>query len=669
MNIIRRCSKYYTALFLLLLLLFSLSSKGISYTTDTINSSQIFRDDVTSTLTSSGGSFELGFFSPDNSKNRYVGIWYKNIPVRTVVWVANRDNPLKDESGMLKVTESGQLVLQNGTNGIVWSTNASGNVQNAVAQLLNSGNLVLKDTNDENFVWQSFSYPTDTLLPGMKLGWNFITGQEVYITSWKNSGDPASGDFTFHLDSTDHPQLVLRKGTHVASRSGPWNGVSFVWNPNYLKSHFYTYEVVINMNEVYYRDEQLDESAFTRITLSESGVQQRWIWNDRTQGWSMYVALPGDTCDTFSSCGAYASCNIENSPVCGCLNKFKPKDPQGWDRGNWSNGCVRSTPLECRKGDAFLKYPGIKLPDTQHTWSNRSMTLKECMALCSKNCSCMAYTSLNISRGENGCLLWFGELVDIRKLSPAQDIYIRVASSELDSEGRIREILIVTLSLVVGIVLLSLTLLLYLRKRKKLGHQLQKTGWLGTESLEDLELPPLFQFWTISKATNKFSIDNKLGEGGFGPVYKGQLEAGQEIAVKCLSRTSHQGVDEFKNEVMCIAKLQHRNLVKLRGWCIQGEDMMLVYEYMPNKSLDLILFDQVKSASLDWPMRFNIINSVARGLSYLHQDSCLRVIHRDLKASNILLDSDMNPKISDFGLARTFRDNETGANTNQVVGT
>ncbi|KAL8533414.1 hypothetical protein ACS0TY_009704 [Phlomoides rotata] len=100
---------------------------------------------------------------------------------------------------MLKVTESGQLVLQNGTNGIIWSTNASRNAQNAVAQLLNSGNLVLKDTNDENIVWQSFSYPTDTLLPGMKLGWNFITGHEVYITSWKNSGDPASGDFTFHL--------------------------------------------------------------------------------------------------------------------------------------------------------------------------------------------------------------------------------------------------------------------------------------------------------------------------------------------------------------------------------------------------------------------------------------------------------------------------------------
>lgn len=145
----------------------------------------------------------------------------------------------------------------------------------------------------------------------------------------------------------------------------------------------------------------------------------------------MYVAMPVDNCDTYSSCGAYASCNIENSPACGCLNKFKPKDPQGWDRGNRSTGCTRSASLDCQKGDAFLKYAGIKLPDTQHSWSNKSMTLKECKILCSKNCSCTAYTSLNISRGEKGCLLWSVKLVDIRKLSPGQDIYIRVASSEL----------------------------------------------------------------------------------------------------------------------------------------------------------------------------------------------------------------------------------------------
>ncbi|XP_058729578.1 G-type lectin S-receptor-like serine/threonine-protein kinase At4g03230 isoform X2 [Vicia villosa] len=185
---------------------------------------------------------------------------------------------------------------------------------------------------------------------------------------------------------------------------------------------------------------------------------------------------------------------------------------------------------------------------------------------------------------------------------------------------------------------------------------------------EGIEVP-YFDFETIVTATNNFSDANKLGKGGYGPVYKGTLQGGQEIAVKRLSSVSSQGLQEFKNEVILIAKLQHRNLVKLRGYCIKGEEKILLYEYMPNKSLDLLIFDPAKSIILDWPMRFDIILGIARGLLYLHQDSRLRVIHRDLKTSNILLDKEMQPKISDFGLARIFGGKETEANTERVVGT
>ncbi|KAK3188272.1 hypothetical protein Dsin_027833 [Dipteronia sinensis] len=180
---------------------------------------------------------------------------------------------------------------------------------------------------------------------------------------------------------------------------------------------------------------------------------------------------------------------------------------------------------------------------------------------------------------------------------------------------------------------------------------------------------PVFPLSLMLEVTQDFSDENKLGEGGFGTVYKGILEDGKEIAVKRLSRTSRQGIQEFKNEVGLIAKLQHKNLVRLLGCCLEGNEMLLIYEFMPNKSLDFLLFDTIRSVQLDWKTRVSIINGIARGLLYLHEDSRLRIIHRDLKSSNVLLDHDMNPKISDFGMARIFGGNQNEANTNRVVGT
>ncbi|MFS7934162.1 putative protein kinase RLK-Pelle-DLSV family [Helianthus anomalus] len=179
----------------------------------------------------------------------------------------------------------------------------------------------------------------------------------------------------------------------------------------------------------------------------------------------------------------------------------------------------------------------------------------------------------------------------------------------------------------------------------------------------------IFEFKQIIAVTDHFSYKNKLGEGGFEAVYKGMLDDGKQVAVKRLSGNSAQGIEEFKNEIMLISKLQHRNLVKLLGCCVEGKERLLIYEYMPNKSLDTFLFDSKKRRQLDWATRFNIIQGIGQGLVYLHRDSCLRIIHRDLKCSNILLDEKMNPKISDFGLARSFQITQELANTRRIVGT
>ncbi|KAJ9566251.1 hypothetical protein OSB04_002217 [Centaurea solstitialis] len=221
-----------------------------------------------------------------------------------------------------------------------------------------------------------------------------------------------------------------------------------------------------------------------------------------------------------------------------------------------------------------------------------------------------------------------------------------------------------------------------------------KEGINGETMMDELDLP-LFDFRTLTVATNNFSSTNELGEGGFGCVYKGMLHGGEVVAVKRLSRVSDQGIEELTNEVRLIAKLQHRNLVRLLGCCIEVEEKLLIYEFMKNRSLDKFLFgkfivnfgsflcltcgycqnlacfskfvtEKEKSMELRWQLRLDIIRGITGGLLYLHQDSRLKIIHRDLKASNILLDEKMNPKISDFGLARIFGSDQIEARTKKV---
>ncbi|XP_043688760.1 cysteine-rich receptor-like protein kinase 10 isoform X6 [Telopea speciosissima] len=211
-------------------------------------------------------------------------------------------------------------------------------------------------------------------------------------------------------------------------------------------------------------------------------------------------------------------------------------------------------------------------------------------------------------------------------------------------------------------VILFCILCLLIRKKKKASKDKDGNAIKSAASLQ-------FEFSVVLAATNNFAEVNKIGEGGFGSVYVGKLPNGQEIAVKRLSKHSGQGAEEFRNEVLLVAKLQHRNLVRLLGYSLEGEEKILIYEFVPNKSLDYVLFDPEKCSQLDWRRRYKIIEGIARGLLYLHEDSRLRIIHRDLKASNVLLDGEMNPKISDFGMARIFGVDQTQANTNRIVGT
>ncbi|XP_057246962.1 cysteine-rich receptor-like protein kinase 44 isoform X2 [Beta vulgaris subsp. vulgaris] len=238
------------------------------------------------------------------------------------------------------------------------------------------------------------------------------------------------------------------------------------------------------------------------------------------------------------------------------------------------------------------------------------------------------------------------------------------------AESGRRNAFIAGISTVSLVILLGACIYLWKRKCKKAftGKYFGPALVIEADEIETVESLK-FGLTTLRKATNDFSADKKLGEGGFGEVYKGKLENGPDIAIKRLSINSKQGIGEFKTEVVLVAKLQHRNLVKLLGFCLSRKEKILVYEFLPNSSLDRFLLDPTKRASLNWRTRLKIIGGIARGLLYLHEDSRLKIVHRDLKPSNILLDEAMNPKIADFGMAKLFGLDQTQDNTDRIVGT
>ncbi|KAE8686263.1 G-type lectin S-receptor-like serine/threonine-protein kinase [Hibiscus syriacus] len=680
-----------------ILLVFLLSR--FSFSADTITQHQFIKDNNDEVIVSGGKIFALGFFSPGNSSNRYVGIWYYLIPGKTVVWVANRDNSINDTSGILRIDGRGNLVLFQGNQTVpVWSTNISiAGTRNTFAQISDSGNLVLiQNDSRKTVLWQSFGYPTDTWISFMKIGFNLRTGLNQSYTSWKSPDDPGVGNYSFRMNPGVSPQMVFYKGSVPLWRSGTWTGQRWSGIPQMTNNFIFNDSFVNTDDEVSFSSDAKNASIITRWVANETGVTQRVIWNNNAQDWN-YLTIPKEQCDFYGHCGPNGYCNpYVGDFECTCFPGFEPKSGEGWIVRDRTGGCVRKRGVSmCGNGEGFVKFPHAKVPDTAaDALVDMSIGLKQCEEECLRNCSCIAYASANSeTNGGVGCLTWHGDLMDARAYTETgQDLYIRVDKNDLagfTKKGLIQKkgvlAAIIVSSAIVFLILVAFMCCLILRQRreartrtnKNIFSFITKSSLYFEDSLEEKETDDtrrngdlaFFDLSTIVAATDNFSTDNKLGQGGFGPVYKGVLFNGKEIAVKRLLNSSGQGLQEFKNEILLIAELQHRNLVRMLGCCIEDEEKILIYEFLPNKSLDSIIFDESKSSLLDWKMRFEIICGIARGMLYLHQDSRLRIIHRDLKASNVLLDAAMNPKISDFGMARIFGEDQTEGDTKRVVGT
>ncbi|KAJ0256097.1 PAN/Apple domain-containing protein [Hirschfeldia incana] len=388
------------------------------------------------TLVSPGNVFELGFFRTTSSSRWYLGIWYKKVSERTYVWVANRDNPLSDSNGTLKITGN-NLVILGHSNKSVWSTNLTRRNERSpvVAELLANGNFVIRYFNKigaSGFLWQSFDFPTDTLLPEMKLGYDLKKGLNRFLTSWKNSDDPSSGEISYKLDTQRGlPEFYLLKDGLRAHRSGPWNGVRFNGIPEDQKLSYMVYNFTENSEEVAYTFRMTNNSIYSRLKISPEEYLGRLTTTPISLEWNLFWTSPAEPqCDVYKTCGSYAYCDVNTTPVCNCIQGFKPLNVQQWDLRDPSGGCIRRTRLSC-SGDAFTRMKNMKLPETTNATVNRRIGLKECEKRCLSDCNCTAFANADIRNGGTGCVIWTGQLDDMRNYAvDGQDLYVRLAAAD-----------------------------------------------------------------------------------------------------------------------------------------------------------------------------------------------------------------------------------------------
>nr|GMC83775.1 G-type lectin S-receptor-like serine/threonine-protein kinase At1g11300 [Ipomoea batatas] len=573
----------------LLFLLISVFFPKFGISRDTITADKFLEG--SETILSNSQDFKMGFFSPESSTKYYVGIMF-NVPSMAVVWVANRDKPMNDSRGTIGISADGNLIVLDGEKRVVWSTSksnisTSSSPANTTAQLLDTGNLVLKDSSSGILLWESFGENSDAFLEKMKIGSGVSIDMTNELRSWKSPWDPSPGSFSWRLQPQNIPQVVVQNNSKLYWRSGPWNKQIFIGLPH-MNSFYNSGIQIINDNAggmAYITYTNMKQFNKLHYVLNSTGCfLERYCDEEKNQWVVSWESCGSGQCDMYGKCGPFGVCDPSASNSCSCLQGYKPRNEMEWGYGNWSSGCIRNAALQCHrnnsdeaktKKDGFLKLKMVKVPDFA-LWV--SSVYDTCETDCLTNCSCIAYSYYT----GIGCMHWSEDLIDIQQFSMGgADLYIRLPYSELGS-------LVIASCMYFGLV----------KHRGKKWNHIIHWGRISSKNMlrEDtsqveLDELPVFNFEIIAKATQNFHSNNKLGQGGFGPVYKGKLEDGQDIAVKRLSKSSAQGQKEFMNEVVVISKLQHRNLVRLLGCCIGRGEKILVYEFMPNGSLDALLFE------------------------------------------------------------------------------
>ncbi|KAA8519922.1 hypothetical protein F0562_014168 [Nyssa sinensis] len=390
---------------------------------------------------------------------------------------------------------------------------------------------------------------------GMKIHVNVQIGENRAMSSWKGANDPSPGSYSMGIDPRGAPQIVIWEGSDRRWRSGHWNGQIFIGLPGmrglYLNGFkFYNEED----DKMYITYTSLNSSFTVRFWIKWDGYGQQLLWHEGDKDWRLGQSHPVNQSEVYNNCGIYGKSNVMGSPICECIEGFEPKNIDQWNRGDWSSGCMRRTPLQCdRNGssDGFFAVERVKLPD----YADRVIAenIKECEDECFKNCSCNAYAFVDGIQ----CLIWSGDLVDVEQFAEdGTTLYVRVANSESGGKSRISNLAIIT-TVVTATIFLSISIwllwrfratvkafskswrryndhsILDLSKGREFSTDFSGSDDLGIEGKQGNgpELP-LLSFNCVAAATNDFANGSKLGKGGFGTVYKGTATWGTNNSCK-----------------------------------------------------------------------------------------------------------------------------------------
>ncbi|XP_004498744.1 G-type lectin S-receptor-like serine/threonine-protein kinase SD2-5 [Cicer arietinum] len=593
-------------------------------------------------LVSNKGEFGFGFVTTSNNNTLFL-LAIVHMESSKVIWTANREFPVSN-SDKFVFDKKGNGYLQKGSV-LVWSTNTS-DMNVSSMELKDTGNLVLLGNDDKVIIWQSFNHPTDTLMPMQ----NFTQGMKLI-------SEHDSNNFTYVLEiesgnvilytglQTPQPYWSMRKdirkiinenGEEVAFATLDENSWKFYDNKKSLLWQF-----------IFADDSDAANSTWIAVLGSDGFITFSNLQNSDSIG-SSTTRIPQDSCSTPQPCGPYNICIGDKKCSCPSVLSSSPSCKPGFV---WP--CNSKSSIELMKGDDGLNYFALGfLPPSSKT------DLIGCKNSCTENCSCLAMFFHNSS---GNCYL-LDRIGSFEKTDNDSGFvsYIKVLrgrntdTDTKESGNKNKQTIVVVIIVILTLFVIFCMIfvgLRYLKKRENLPESRPEDSEDDDNFLDNLTSMPIrYTYNDLESATNKFSM--KLGQGGFGSVYKGILQDGTQIAVKKLEGIG-QGKKEFRAEVSIIGSIHHHHLVRLKGFCAEGSHRLLAYEYMSNGSLDKWIFNKNKREfTLPWDTRYHIAIGTAKGLAYLHEDCDSKIIHCDIKPENVLLDDNFQAKVSDFGLAK-----------------